>query len=204
MEQSQFLQTLGQLLDLINQAGLMVLSRLAPLLIGLLLTLISIWIIRRRMRALRRKVLTAPVAAVGKAAKSGVQAALVAKDALSSAASQTGSMIQTHAGPVARRAGKAAMGSAKVGVELASSAIEAASPHAQTATTVTVDALRSGASHLAAAAPTVVNVASSALGVVRTGAAATGLLVKLRADELLEHAVAEKKRREDRTPREGE
>lgn len=177
-----FSQTLSKFFDLIDQIGLIVLARLAPWLLAVLLMWFTVWYIRRRVRAWRRRAMIAPVRAVETVAKAGLEAATYTKDAVVTAAVQAGTAMQTHAVPVAKRAGAVAAEGAAQGMNYAAAAIDSATPHAKVAMSATAQAARAGAAHVVtavtAAVPVVTDAAHTALSGVKTGAVALGIMTK--------------------------
>ncbi len=197
MDASEAVKALGQFLDVLDQAGLMVLARLAPWFAAILLTWFAIWYVRRRIRAFKRSLLNTPVAAVGSAAQAGMNAASLATTAARNTATQVGAVVL----PAVQNAGRAVVDGAKTGATFTSAAIESATPHVQAAASAATGVARSGANQVAAtaakAAPAAIDVAGAALGVAMTGAKAVGILAQVKTDELLEQARAAQKRRKE-------
>ncbi len=172
--------TLDQALDFLNSVGLHILVRLAPLIIGILLLFLAVWIIRRQVRNYKRRIASGAKKAFKDAVKLGAHAASGAANVAATAANQTTTAFQEYAVPTAK------------------SVINAATPHVQA---VTIVAARAGANQasdvVAKAMPVAKDLAGAAYGVSKTTVTALGILAQVKSSELLDKARAAQKKREE-------
>lgn len=182
--------------------GWMVVAKLAPLLIALLMIWVGIVLVRRRLRAIKRRITNTPVAALKGAAKLGADASSVAKDAATLAAHQAGKVIREHAIPNAQRFVNAAAEGARVGVDYAAEALGHAAPRAQDALLSVSQYAKTGADAVAdgaaRAAPAVLQTAHATFDVAKTTAIATGITAQVKAQTFLARAKAARQQIRDR------
>lgn len=179
MEAAGWQQALGQALDIVNTVGLLFLVRLAPLITGILLALLSAWVIRRKVRGYRCRIAAGATSALKETGKLGVQAAGVAAHAAVAAANEAKLALQEHALPAA------------------AAAVRAAKPQVHGAAIVAADAAKAGAGQAGDMLAKGVPVAKAAAGVAKDAATALGILAKVKSAELLDKAKAAQKRREE-------
>lgn len=182
METAGWQQILGQVLDIANTAGLLILVRLAPLLTGILLTLIGVWVIRRKFRFYKRRVASGAASTLKGAGRLGALAAGAAADVAASAANEAKTAFQEYALPAA------------------AAAIRVARPQIHGAAHVAADAAKVGAEQagdmLAKALPVAKVAAGAAYGVTKDTATALGIMAKVKSADLLDKAKAAQKKRE--------
>lgn len=186
-------------LDAAEIFGLVATVRLVPVLVTLLAVLATYWFVRRRLRAWKRKVTSAPSRLLKGAAKAGAEASSTVRDVAAGAAGRVEHVLQERAVPAAQRAATSAMQCARAGASHATKLVDRASPHVQQAATAGVAMVKDGADVIAGkvanAAPAVRETAGVVVDAAKTGGKALAIMAQVKAHDLLDAAKAAQERR---------